>query len=43
MGSRNLSSLACILREEGLKINFLVAHVVHVKSEDWRNFALFRE
>jgi hypothetical protein len=43
MRSRNLSGSACILREDGLKINFSVAHAVHVKSKDWGNFALFRE
>jgi hypothetical protein len=31
--SRNFSGSICILRGEGLKINFLVAHVVHIKLE----------
>jgi hypothetical protein len=31
--SRNFSGSVCILRGEDLKINFLVAHVVHMKSE----------
>jgi hypothetical protein len=31
--SRNLSGLVYILRGEGLKINFLVAQAVHIKSE----------
>jgi hypothetical protein len=29
--SRNFSGSVCILRGEGLKINFLVAQVVHIK------------
>jgi hypothetical protein len=40
--SRNLSGSVCILRGEGLKINFLVAHVVHMKSEVLRNLASFK-
>jgi hypothetical protein len=35
---RNFSGLVCILRGEGLKINFSVAHVVHMKSEVFENF-----
>jgi hypothetical protein len=35
--SRNFSGYVCILRGEGLKINFSVAHVVHVKSEVLEN------
>jgi hypothetical protein len=31
--SRNFSGSVCILRGEGLEVNFLVAHVVHMKSE----------
>jgi hypothetical protein len=31
--SRNFSGSVCILRGEGLKINFPVAHVMHMKSE----------
>jgi hypothetical protein len=31
--SRNFSGSICILRGEGLEVNFLVAHVVHMKSE----------
>jgi hypothetical protein len=30
---RNFSGSVCILRGEGLKINFPVAHTVHMKSE----------
>jgi hypothetical protein len=29
---RNFSGSVCILRDEGLKINFSIAHVVHMKS-----------
>jgi hypothetical protein len=31
--SRNFSGLVCILRCDCLKINFLAAHAVHMKSE----------
>jgi hypothetical protein len=31
--SRNFSDSVCILRGEGFKINFPVAHVMHMKSE----------
>jgi hypothetical protein len=31
--SRNFSGLVCILRGEGLKINFPVAQAVHIKLE----------
>jgi hypothetical protein len=31
--SRNFSGSICILRGEGIKINFLVAHVMHMKSD----------
>jgi hypothetical protein len=37
--SRNLSDSTYILRGEGLKINFPVAQVVHIKSDDLGNFA----
>jgi hypothetical protein len=37
--SRNLSGSTYILRGEGLKINFPVAQVVHIKSDDLGNFA----
>jgi hypothetical protein len=37
--SRNFSGLICILRDEGLKINFPVALDVHIKSEVLRNLA----
>jgi hypothetical protein len=30
---RNFNGSVCILRGEGLKINFPVAHAVHMKSE----------
>jgi hypothetical protein len=30
---RNFSGSVCILRGEGLKINFSIAQVVHIKSE----------
>jgi hypothetical protein len=36
--SRNFSGSICILRGEGLKINFSVAHVMHIKSEVLGNF-----
>jgi hypothetical protein len=35
--SRNFSGSVCILRGEGLKINFLVAQAVHIKSEVLEN------
>jgi hypothetical protein len=35
--SRIFSGSVCILRGEGIKINFSVAHVVHMKSEVLRN------
>jgi hypothetical protein len=35
--SRNFSGSVCILIGEGLKINFLVAHVMHMKSKVLRN------
>jgi hypothetical protein len=35
--SRNFCGSICILRGEGLKINFPVAHAVHIKSEILRN------
>jgi hypothetical protein len=31
--SRNFSGLVCILRGEGLKINFPLAQVMHIKLE----------
>jgi hypothetical protein len=31
--SRNFSGSVCILKGEGLKINFSVAHAMHMKSE----------
>jgi hypothetical protein len=34
--SKNFSGV-CILRGEGLKINFPVAHAMHMKSEVLRN------
>jgi hypothetical protein len=40
--SRNFSDFVCILRGEGLKINFPVAHAVHMKSEVLGNFASFK-
>jgi hypothetical protein len=40
--SRNLSGSVCILRGEGIKINFLVAHDVHMKSEVLKNLASFK-
>jgi hypothetical protein len=33
--SRNFNGSACILRCDGLKINFPFAHDVHIKSEDY--------
>jgi hypothetical protein len=44
--SSNFSGSVCILRGEGLKINFLVAHVVYMKSEVYEiwlllNYALY--
>jgi hypothetical protein len=35
--SRKFSGSICILRGEGLKINFLVAQAVHIKSEVLEN------
>jgi hypothetical protein len=40
--SRNFSGSVCILRGEGLKINFLVAHAVHIKSEVLKNLTSFK-
>jgi hypothetical protein len=40
--SRNFSGSVCILRGEGLKINFHVAHAVHKKSEVLGNLASFK-
>jgi hypothetical protein len=37
--SRNFSSSVCILRGEGLKINFPVAQAVHIKSKVLGNLA----
>jgi hypothetical protein len=34
---RNFSGSVCILRDKGLKINFLVAQAMHIKLEVWRN------
>jgi hypothetical protein len=39
---RNFSGFVCILRGEGLKINFPVAHVVHMKSEVLEKLAYFK-
>jgi hypothetical protein len=38
----NFSGSVCILRGESLEINFLVAHVMHMKSEVLRNLASFK-
>jgi hypothetical protein len=38
----NFSGSVYILRGEGLKINFLIAHVVHMKSEVLRNLTSFK-
>jgi hypothetical protein len=38
---RNFSSSVCILRGEGQKINFPVAHAVHMKSEVLENLTSF--
>jgi hypothetical protein len=40
--SINFSGSVCILREEGLKINFPVAHAVHMKLEGFGNLASFK-
>jgi hypothetical protein len=40
--SRNFSGSVCILRGEGLKINFSITHVVHMKSEVLENLASFK-
>jgi hypothetical protein len=37
--SRNFSGFVCILRGEGLKINFPVVQVVHMKPEVLENLA----
>jgi hypothetical protein len=36
--SMNFSGSVCILRGEGLMINFSITHVVHMKSEVFGNF-----
>jgi hypothetical protein len=40
--SRKFGGSMCILRGEGLKINFSVAHVVHMKSEVLGNLTTFK-
>jgi hypothetical protein len=40
--SRNFSGSVCILKGEGLKINFPVTHAMHIKSEVLRNLASFK-
>jgi hypothetical protein len=40
--SRNFSGFVCILRGECLKINFPVAHVVHMKSEVLKKLTSFK-
>jgi hypothetical protein len=39
---RNFSGSVYILRGEGLKINFSIAHVMHMKSKVLRNLASFK-
>jgi hypothetical protein len=39
---RNFSGYVYILRGEGLKINFSIAHVMHMKSKVLRNLASFK-
>jgi hypothetical protein len=40
--SRNLNGSTLILIGDGFKINFPVAQVVHIKSEDLGNLARFK-
>jgi hypothetical protein len=39
---RNFSGSVCILRGEGLKINFPITHVVYMKSEVLKFYASFK-
>jgi hypothetical protein len=42
MHSRNLNDSVWILSGEGLKINFPIAHEVHIKLLDFRILASFK-